>query len=357
MKPVFILFFTVLIICNTNAQTYPWLGQFYNEIPTKEQLWDSSITANHYSVMTRTFSQFNKKGSKKKRTDIFLFTYDEKGFLASYYETNSKNKKSEKHEYNFKDSALVSYNYFKNNKPVRQYEITRNAKKKISDLVKKNSKGEIVSKQHTDFDPVTNYITRVAIYDKKGKEKKAIEYTYYEGKTMKQAKEYRKGKLKKIWNYTCDSKGIDEKKVKEIKVCKNVNVDENGNRVESNRIVNPKGEVELRVNTFDRNERMIKQVVYDDIKHKLKSEYSVNFKNGIEEVVHKSYNKKRKPAFITTTTFNSSHKILSYEYLSGKKLKPVYRSVFTYNDKNLITHSEGFDRKNRKTTENIHTYN
>lgn len=353
----FFTFLFAIILCGTNAQTYPWLGQFFNEIPTKEQLWDSSITANHYNGMIRTLTQFNKKGTKKNRIDTFSFTYDEKGFLTSYYESNSKNKKSEKHEYAFKDSALIGYIYYKNSKPVRQYEIIRNTKKKISDLVKKNSKGQIVSKQHTDFDPNTNYITRVVIYDKNNKEKKAIEYTWYEGKNMKQAKEYRKGKLKKIWNYTCDPKGMDEKKVKEIKVCKNVNVDENGNRVESNRIINPKGEIELRVNTFDAKERMIKQQVYDDIKHVLKSEFSTTIVNGNEQTVYKWYDKKGKPTHISTIVYSGFHKILSSEYIVGKKQKRVYKMVFSYNEKNLLTHSECFDNKNRKTSENIHTYN
>jgi len=179
MKYFFTLFIA-LIFWETQAQTYPWLGQFYNEIPTNEQLWDSSITANHYNVMIRTLTQFNKKGTRKKRIDTFSFAYDEKGFLTSYYESNSKNKKSEKHQYDFKDSALMGYTYYKNGKPVRQYEIIRNTKKKISDLVKKNSKGKIISKQHTDFDPNTNYITRVVIYDENNKEKKSIEYTWYE---------------------------------------------------------------------------------------------------------------------------------------------------------------------------------
>ncbi len=141
-----------------------------------------------------------------------------------------------------------------------------------------------------------------------------------------------------------------------MKVCKNVNVDENGNRVESNRIVSPNGDVELRVNTFDRNDKMIKQMVYDDLKHRLKSDWSVKFVNGIEEVVYRYFDKKEKPIVINSSTYNSDHKILSYEYRAGKKLKRIYKNIFEYNDKNLITHSASFDSKDRKTAENIHTY-
>ncbi len=353
-------FFTLLLailFCGANAQTYPWLGNFYNEIPTNVELWDSSMAANHYHSKIGTLIQYNKKGTSKKRKEIFVFTFDDKGFLTSLYETNSKNKKSEKYDYLFKDSVIMGYNYYKNDKLVRSYEISRNTRKKITDMVKKNSKGEIILKQHNEFDDKINMLTRIAYYDKNNKEKKAIEYTYYEGKNMKQAKEYKKGKLKRIWNYTCDPKGTDEKKVKEIKVCKNVNVDENGNRVESNRIVNPKGEVELRVNTFDKNEKMIKQMVYDDLKHKLKSEWQIKYINGIEEIVHKGYDKKGRTVYTNSSTYNASHKILSHEYVVGKKQKRVFKSTFTYNDKNLMTHSEGFDSKDRKTHENIHTYN
>lgn len=352
----FFTFLIALAFFGTNAQTYPWLGYFYNEIPTKGDLWDSSVVANHYHSMTRTLTKYNKKGTTKKRKNTFVFTYDDMGFLTSLYETNSTNKKSEKYEYLFKDSVIMGYNYYKNDKLFKSYEITRNSKKKITDMVKKNSKGEVILKQHNEFDPNINMLTRIAYYDKNNKEKKAIEYSYYEGDNMKQAKEYRKGKLKRVWNYTCDTKGTDEKKVKEIKVCKNVNVDENGNRVESNRIVNHKGEVELRVNTFDKNEKMIKQKVYDDIKHKLQSEFSTTTMNGIEETIYKYYDKKERPVWISTATYNSAHKILSSEFASGKKLKRVFKTTFQYNNKNLMTRSEGVDRKERKTFENTLTY-
>lgn len=355
MKHFFTLLFAILFY-SAKAQSYPWIGNFYNEIPVRGDVYDSSIAANQYRSMTRTLTYFNKKGTSKKRTDTFTFTYDDKGYLTSLYETNSKNKKSKKYEYFYKDSFPSAYSRYKNGKLTVQYEITRSASKKISDLVKKNSKGKVILRQHTDFDPITDYITRVIIYDKNNKEKKAVEYTWDEAKNMKQAKEYRKGKLKRVWNYTCDVKGIDEKKVKEIKVCKNVNVDEEGNRVESNRIVNSKGEVELRVNTFDKNERFIKQKVYDDLKHKLKSEFSTTFENGNEKTVYKNYNRKEKPAWQSTFTYSPFHKILSTEFATGKKLKRVFVTTFQYNDKNLLTYSESFDKKNRKTYENIHTY-
>lgn len=355
MKYFFTLLFPVLFFAS-NAQTYPWLNQFYNEFPTRGDLYDSSVAANHYSSMTRTMTFFDKKGAKKKRTDTFSFQYDDKGFMTSYVSSNSKNKKMERHEYAYKDSFLVDYKFYKNGKLYKGYEITRNGKHKITDIIKTNSKGIMTSKQHNDFNENLTLLTRVALYDKNHKEKNAVEYSYQDGDNMKQAKEYRKGKLKKVWNYTCDTKGTDEKKVKEVKVCKNVNVDENGNRVESNRIVNHKGEVELRVNTFDKNERMIKQKVYDDLKHKLKSEFSTTLINGIEETIYKYYDKKERPIWVSTATYNSSHKILSSEFSAGKQLKRVYKTTFQYNDKNLMTHSEGVDRKDRKTFENILIY-
>jgi hypothetical protein len=356
MKYLFTFLFAI-ILCGVNAQTYPWIGDFYNDIPIRGDLFDSSMVANHYRSMTRKLIRFNKEGTSKKRTDTFEFTYDSNGYMTSLYETNSKNKKSEKYEYSYKDSFPSGYKHYKNNKLVKQYEITRTSTKRISDVIKKNSKGEVISRQHTDFDPNTNYIIRISVFGKNNKEKNAVEYTYYEGKNMKQAKEYRKGKLKKVWNYTCDPAGSNEKKIKEMKVCKNVNADENGNRVESNRIVNPKGEVELRVNTFDKNERFIKQKVYDDVKHRLKSEFETTPVNGNEETVHKYYDKKEKTIWISKAVYNGSHKILSSEFSAGKKLKRVYKNTYHYNDKNLITHSESFDTKGRKTVENIHTYN
>lgn len=356
MKYFFTLLFTAFIYV-TNAQSFPWLGQLYGEIPTRADLLDSSMAANKYHSMTRTFSRFNKKGLPDKKTKTYAFQYNNKGFIVSIQESNSKNKKSEKHEYTYRDSFLTGLSYYKNNKLFRRYDISRNNLNKITDIIKTNSKNEIVLKQHNDFDTSLNMLKRVTFFDKKNKEKKAVEYSYYDGKNMKQAKEYRKGKLKKVWNYTCDPAGTNEKKVKEIKVCKNVNVDENGNRVESNRTINPKGEIELRVSTFDRNNKMIKQMVYDDIKHRLKSEWSYLPSDGNYVMTYKNYNMRKQQVYYNKAVFNSRQRIVSNEFVIGRKKKNLFKTLFEYNDKNLISQSKSFDRKNRKTSENIHTYN
>lgn len=355
MKYFFTLVFASLFYL-TNAQTYPWLNNFYAEIPGQQELLDSAIAANNYHSKTRVFTRFNKKGASRKDQEIAVFKYDDKGFLTVYEETHTKSKKSEKYEYFYKDSLLSSYNHYKNNKLVKRYEIAWYKSNKVSDVIKKNGKNTVVMKQHNDYNENLN-LSKTAVYDKNGKEKKAIEYTYYDAKAMKQAKEYRKGKLKKIWNYTCDPAGVKEEKVKEMKICKNVNVDENGNRVETNRIVNPKGEVELRVNTFDKNDRMIKQLVYDDVKHKLKSEWSYAPLNDKWEMLYIAYDKKGRQNYYNKAIFNSWQRILSNEYVMGRKKKSTFRTSFEYNDKHLMTHFESFDSKNRKRSENIHTYN
>jgi hypothetical protein len=356
MKHYFTLFILVFFF-QTKSQTYPSLNSFYNEIPTSYALFDSAVAANHYHNVTRAYTRFNKKGKAKKKTRLYSFKYDEKGFVTAFEEGNSKNKNKEHYEYVIADSLLVKYDYYRKNELKKTYEIKRNPDKRISDFIVKNNKGEVISKKHHDFDPETKLINRVAIYGKHNKERQAIEYTYFDAKNMKQAREYRKGKLKKIWNYTCDPAGFKEEKVKEIKVCKNVNVDENGNRVETNRIVTPKGKIELRINTFDKNNQMIRQLIYDDLKHKLESEWSYTYVNGNMERIYKTYNRRGKEDYYNKTMYDTSGHILSNEYVIGTRKRDVFKTYFTYNDKKLITHSESFDKKNRKTSENIHTYN
>ena len=169
MKHFFTFLFAILF-CTSNAQTYPWLNQFYNELPSRGDLFDSSMAANHFHSRTNTLTQFDKKGTKKKGSDTFYFQYDDKGFMTSLFESNSKNKKTEKYEYAITDSVLMGYKYYKKNKLERDYSITRNSKKKITDLVKKNGKGEIVLKQHNEFDESINMLTRVVTYGKNNKE-------------------------------------------------------------------------------------------------------------------------------------------------------------------------------------------
>jgi hypothetical protein len=356
MKYYFTLLFSSLF-CLLNSQTYPSINRIYGDMLGKEQLFDSSMAANNYHVKTRIYTRFNKKGKSRKNQEIATLKYDDKGFLTQYEETNTRKKKSERFDYFYKDSLPSGYDHYKNNKLVKRYEIIRSGSKMITDVVIKNSKNITVSRQHYDYDKNINRLTRNVIYNKKNKEERAIEYTYYDAKTMKQAKEFRNGKLKKVWNYTCDPAGLKEEKAKEMKVCKNVNVDANGNRVETNRIVNPKGEIELRVNTFDKNDRMIKQVVHDDIKHRLISEWSYTRVNDNWEMVYISYNKRGKQQYYNKAVFTSWERILSNEYISGVKKKYVTKNVFEYNEKRLMTRYVSFDEKNRKISENIHTFN
>src|SRR3954462_14194649 len=108
MKYFYTLLFAIIVLSVT-AQTYPWIGDCYNEIPVRGDVYDSSIAANHYKSMTRTLTHYNKKGALKKRISTFTFTYDDKGYMTSLSETNSKNKKSEKYEYAYKDSFPSAY--------------------------------------------------------------------------------------------------------------------------------------------------------------------------------------------------------------------------------------------------------
>ena len=356
MKYIFTLF-SFFIFYKTPAQSRPWLYHFYNEIPDRHELLDSAMAANNYQVKTRVYIIYTKKGIPKKDQEITTLKYNDKGLLTYYEVKHTHKKKSEKYDYFYKDSFLIGYDYYKNEKLIKRYELSRNQLNKITDIIRKNAGNEIVSKQHNTYDEKFNKLIRSAIYDRKNREKTAIEYTYYDAKTMKQAREYRKGKLKKLWNYTCDPAGVKEEKVKEMKVCKNTNADEYGNRVETTRIVNPKGEIELSISTFDKNNEIINQQVFDDVKHKLRSEWHSTTANGNIEKVYIYYNKRGKQQYSSKAVFNNLKQLLSNEFISGIKRKHTVKNIFKYNDKGFMTHVESFDEKNRKFSESTQTFN
>lgn len=354
MKYFFTLIFIAIFI-SANAQSYPYLGDFIQDIPSSDELHDKIIARNHISSMTRTFKNFTRKGKEKRKLYVHVFSYDQKGNLLSYESKKESSAKQVKFNYFYKDTLFSGYTYSKRNRLIKSCELTRNDSMYVTDIIKKNKHNKIVARKHYDFDPTTTFVSKVTIYGKGNKELKAIEYSYYEDKKLKQAKEYKNGKLKKTWDYTCDLAGKDEKK--QVKVCRNVSVDENGNRVETNRIVNTKGEVELRVNTFDKNDEMIKQLVYDDLKHRLKSEYTIIITKDGKETVYKSFNKRGKELTYQKIMYSNTNQIVLTEFTYKRKPRTYSKAVHTRNQNDLLTHSQVFGKKDRKLSENTFSYN
>jgi hypothetical protein len=351
MSKHYLFIISLLISLNIHSQSYPYLNHFQNKIPITEELRNKAIAKNNISSMIRTSYAYKKSGARKKKISTGKFTYDKSGFTTSV--ENITRNKTEKYNYRYGDTLLSSYEYYRNGKLLRSYEILRNKKSFVTDKILKNKKGEIESRQHYDYDQFDN-LEKTSVFNKKGREIKAIEYAFLDKKTLKEAKEYRKGKLKKVWNYTCDPAGNSEEKVKRTQVCKNVSVDENGNRVETNRIVNSKGEVELRVNTFDKDYKLIAQKVYDDIKHRLKHEFKIWVVNGNEEVVSTGYSKRGKKTYHNITIYSPTRSVLAIDMKWKNKL--VLSSKFLYNEKDLLTQVAIFDSKDRLTQENTFTF-
>jgi hypothetical protein len=356
MKTSYLFIFSAVVALNLASQTHPLVNAQQFNIPGTFVLKDSALFANNFTQVTKTYVSYSRKGKAKNKKQFSTLIYNSKGYLVSSTDISSKTKKTSATTYTYlSDTLLRSYSSVKNGKTVVTTELKRNADQSITDVIEKDSKGKQYARLHYDYDPQLKRISRTNRMDKNDKEVYAVEYLYYDEKNLKEAKEFRKGKLKKVWNYTCDPAGTNEKKVKQLQVCKSTSVDKEGNKIESKRVVNEKGEVDLYISTYDKNEKIIAQKVYDDVKHILLREYENKIVNGNVEFRFTSYTKKGKQALTTKSVNSPTKRLLLTE--SSYEGKHLWTTIFSYNAKDLLVGSVSTTGKeNRKAFESFAEY-
>jgi len=101
-------------------------------------------------------------------------------------------------------------------------------------------------------------------FDKKGKETTKYEYKYFENGSREESRYYRNGKLKKVYNYTCEPTGVIEKKVTQQNVCKKRTYNADSSYFEIYEGRDNKGHASRRIAKFSKDSMQIEDIYFDE---------------------------------------------------------------------------------------------
>ena len=218
---VFMLFLSLVGIAQNNIMKF-----------NGERILEYDLFQTHRS----TLNQAEKVGIKKVKEvsfngDTVVKTYNRKGFLLSI-------ESAQMHLYKtYLNDTLIAYEKSIHKKHTSETKFTYDSKSNISSInrIKNQVVYQDISVTYNDKNQ------RVQIIEKYGKKLKheSKVLTFYEKDKKSKTEYYVDGKLKEIYNYSCDPSGspeINKKEVVEKTFCTDKEYDENGFEVVSERI-------------------------------------------------------------------------------------------------------------------------
>ncbi|MFZ4798532.1 MAG: hypothetical protein ACOYMA_13630 [Bacteroidia bacterium] len=201
-----------------------------------------------------------------------------------------------------------------------------NDKKLITEVQYFNKKKEKRSfAKHTYNE--NNKIASITWCNKKGAESYRYEYQYFENGSRKTTSEFDKGKLKKVYNYTCLPMGTVEKKVSQQNICKKRTYNPDSSYFEIFEGMDNKGKSSRKIIKYSKDSTAKEQVFYDN-----------NDKETMEFVYEKGNNNSQKTYFyykgklkeVSASTKNKNGLIESYTVTNGNG-KVKSNTTYEYN--------------------------
>ncbi len=319
----------------------------------KDDHVDSFALSRHIRKIELSVTTFNDKHSRKftyLNKDIF----DRNGRVIEQMnleDTGRKQKIGKSNTRTFNEDGNITYasyfsygrNYFK----MFEY----NDSLQLIKQLYYNDKG-VYSIVETAYDAGNLYNSRV-YRNKKGKITYRYHYYYYPNKQFRQiVLSDKKGKIQKVWDYSCDETGKGLKKLKDTaKICTLKSYLPDGTVVTTTQSFDFSGKPWKTIQHADVNGKTTKYQYYLGKEEKLTQEYVNTYVGNKQESrmehyygSHRSYKREIK--------YDTSGRIVSEIYtVSHKSKKKVYKTNYVYNEQGLMTERNTFVNDRLKTNE------
>lgn len=347
MKYIYLFLLTFIYSLNIKAQYYFPYNYTFNDSIFKannvKQITVSKVIINNRKSSTfKVINHINKDG-------ICTMSATIKDTLKLLYLS----------EFNMKSLNYSKMNYFNTNFSKfykhNEYRISElSDDNKLVRISHFNKKGKLTYAIHYEYkDSVFN---RVNYINKKGKLSKYYLYEYGPNKKLKISSQYNaKGKLIRLWDYSCNDEGSKINKAKDtFKICSNKTYLPDGVIITTTNTFTSDGKPLKYVEYKDANNNILKQLRYYGAKeilyykqentyvnNQLKNSYTyyANYKGEHYKSSILSFNANKQVVNQTDTLFRKKLMIMSYQY--------------NYNDKGLIQSQKIL---NNGTIRRIETY-
>ncbi len=319
MKYIYLFLFTFIHSLNINAQYHYTNDNMFN---------DSILKANQVKQITNKIV-YIYKGKSTTSKEINHINKDGICIMSARLEDTLKMLYLS--EFNMKSLNYSKMNYFNTNfnkfykrNEYRLSELTDD--NKLEKLSYYNKKGKLTYAIHYEYKD--SIFKRVNYINKKGKLNKYYLYDYGPNKKLKTSSQYNaKGKLIRLWDYSCNDEGSKINKAKDtFKIC-------------SNKTYLPDGVIITTTNTFTSDGKPLKNVEYTDANNKVIKHLRYF---GANEILYY----KQENLFVNNQLKNS------YVYFASFKGKHYKSTVKKYNENNQIVSQTDstFEKKPRIIT-------
>lgn len=298
----------------------PWVFEKYN-YNAIETIQDSLIKLN--KVETKKTFALDKKGNKVLES---ITSFDE----DNSYSLNNLTKR----KVYFK-SKLTSNNHKvyhwkawgKNNSQYNTYTTIKGAKYLESKIV--IWKNKILSRQ-VYFWSESGMVDSSHFYYKKSTQPTTITHYIYKDDKLIETKSYKKGELKQVKKYDCEPLGEVEKKVKTSKSCKNIEFDEDGNKIIVVEFTDNNGKTRKHKTTFvGDSEKLFRTESYDK-----KNRRTHLYETTDTSDINVGYTNKGKEKWRSEKIFKNG-KLIEQSY--SRKGKSISKTTYSYNKEQVLT--------------------
>jgi hypothetical protein len=331
MKKNILFFAALLSFCSVFAQK--------SEYPTLRGFWMFDYTSyaspkEKEKISNAKIIGYNETLTNDKKTYLWqTISYDAKGNSTAVTYRNSKGKINDQYLYTYNSDNKVICSTRKNNKGIELNKVITSYDKlgNISEEIN-YYKGKEISKTNSTYDSLR--ILESYFYKKGSKDftRKWV-YTYYPDKSKKSSVIYdAKGKVLYTWNYECKPEGELASKHKDTtEVCKNEEIDKDGNKITTSRRFNEKGKPYKVVYKKNKNNQMLEYSVYHE-NNQLSSYYKYTDEGKMEE--YGIYNEKGREIFKTIYSYDANNNQTGIT--SFKKGSMTYKWTYSYNTMNFV---------------------
>lgn len=284
-----------------------YINTDYQKLGVKEVVSKVLLPKNN-EVKRKSVSLLNKNGA---RYQIANFNKNNKTTSSFYYHLIDSVRYDKQFSIYKKDTFSL-LNIFDSKGRVTEIQYL-NPKQKISSSAKYvyNQKGDIQT---------------YSWFNKKGIEKSKYEYSYYENGSKKETRYFNKGKLKKVYNFTCEPMGEVEKKVTQQNICKKRTYNADSSYFEINEGRDKKGKTWRRVVKYSKDSMQIEEIQFNKNDKEVRK-YQYTYENK----KYKTIQVFKKGKLLTTSNYTYSPNGLALSYqLTNAKGKVKFNQVYEY---------------------------
>lgn len=315
---------------SANTSQFAFIGEnktFYNKKGKVKEQWTTNYSFNDGGSLVRYASYLEDKLVRS-----WNYFYSDSGEIIRHEKLDGKGRVNELVEQEFSTHGITSYrSYNKKQKEVRRNDYAYN----LSGQLKEQR----------------NY--------KNGKVSSWMIHEYYENGEKQSTTYYNKrGKLKDVWEYSCDPRGVEVKKSDTNTVCVSKESLENGGRMEVWVTTTTKGEKVKRILRYDHNDRIVKIQHFYRGSDQLQSEMAYAYEQD-EKVFYeyRSYFSNGQLKYQTTEKMtDDKQSSLDYNaYNKRGKLKYGLKTDYVINDK-LVVSKTSYRLNGTKILDSVYTY-